>query len=423
MGLKAAETRLMTARPHRIYSVRSGSFLFLRVKGSQHFQKVLEEYEVRSVNCIALILAGGAGTRLGVLTKIIAKPAIPFGGKYRLIDFSLSNCCNSGIDSIGVLTPPSPFSLQDKIMGANACKIYVLPPNSGSRVPYKGTADAVYQNIKFVDQWNPACVIILSGDHIYRMDYRPFLAFHRDKKADVTIAGIEVPWDEAYRFGIFTTREDQSIATFIEKPVRPDNNLASMGVYIFSWPYLKKILEQDAADLQSAHDFGKNIIPKILTSGGQSYAYLFTDYWRDVGTIQSFYDAHMDLLGKPPLFDLNDNRWPLYTSCPNTLSHVQIFFDHIRNSLISSCSVINGAVRDSVIFPGTRIGRGAYVSRSVIMTGAYVGAGQYLDCALLCPCALSNKEDVIETNDFSPKVKIIRTADLGKFKAVLSIRT
>jgi len=386
---------------------------------------------VGSKECIALILAGGAGTRLGVLTKKIAKPAIPFGGKYRLIDFSLSNCCNSGIDSVGVLTLPGPFSLQDKIMGdksnfayrANVSKIYILPPNSGSRNPYKGTADAVYQNIKFVDQWNPSCVIILSGDHIYRMDYRPFLAFHRNKKANVTLAGIEVPWAEASRFGILTTRDDQSIATFIEKPVRPDNNLASMGVYLFSWPYLKKILAQDAADLQSEHDFGKNIIPKILTNGAQSYAYIFTAYWRDVGTVQSFYDAHMDLLGKTPLFDIDDDRWPIYTSCPNTLSHVHMLFDQIRNSLISSCSIINGEVRDSVLFPGTIIGKYAHVSRSVIMTGAYVGAGEYLDCAVLCPCAIANRKVTRDRIEFLAKVKIIGTADSRKFRTVFSIRS
>ncbi|MBO6060893.1 MAG: glucose-1-phosphate adenylyltransferase, partial [Clostridia bacterium] len=279
---------------------------------------------------IAMLLAGGQGSRLGVLTKSMAKPAVPFGGKYRIIDFPLSNCVNSDIDTVGVLTQYEPLALNaylgsgqpwdlDRMNGG----VFVLPPYvSGSEGQwYSGTANAVCQNIPFIDQYDPEYVLILSGDHIYKMDYSKMLRFHEENKADATIAVLTVPMEEASRFGIMNTDEEGRITEFEEKPKQPKSNKASMGIYIFNWRILRPYLLDDDADPSSSHDFGKNIIPKLLSSGAALYAYGFTGYWKDVGTISSLWEANMDLLGKDPEFRLADKEQRIYSKSPAMPPH------------------------------------------------------------------------------------------------------
>ena len=272
-----------------------------------------------------MLLAGGQGSRLGILTKVMAKPAIPFGGKYRIIDFPLSNCSNSGIDTVGVLTQYQPLELNSYIgsgqpwdLDLNDGGVFVLPPYSRGKSGewYRGTANAIYQNIPFIEQFNPEYVLILSGDHIYKMDYNEMIKFHRKNRADATIAVLQVPWEEASRFGIMNTDGENVITDFEEKPAKPRSNKASMGVYVFSWPILKQYLINDEADPNSKNDFGKNIIPKMLSDGCRMLAYAFEGYWKDVGTIESLWEANMDLLRQPAAFDLYDNRWRIYARNP-----------------------------------------------------------------------------------------------------------
>ena len=274
---------------------------------------------------IAMLLAGGQGSRLGLLTKVMAKPAVPFGGRYRIIDFPLSNCTNSGIDTVGVLTQYQPLELNSYIgsgqpwdLDLSGGGVFVLPPYvSGSEGRwYSGTANAIYQNMSFIEQYDPEYVLILSGDHIYKMDYSLMLDAHIRKNADITIAVRPVPWKNASSFGIMNADEDGRIFEFEEKPKEPKSNLASMGVYIFTWSMLKKYLTEDNANPESDNDFGKNIIPAMLKDGRRLYAYAFEDYWKDVGTIASLWEAHMDLLKQPPEFNLNDHRWPIYARTP-----------------------------------------------------------------------------------------------------------
>lgn len=331
---------------------------------------------------IAMLLAGGQGSRLGVLTKSMAKPAVPFGGKYRIIDFPLSNCVNSDIDTVGVLTQYEPLALNaylgsgqpwdlDRMNGG----VFVLPPYvSGSQGQwYSGTANAIYQNIPFIDQYDPEYVLILSGDHIYKMDYSKMLAFHINKQADATIAVLTVPMEEASRFGIMNADENDRIIDFEEKPKHPKSNKASMGIYIFNWRLLRPYLVADEADIASDHDFGKNIIPKLLRSGAGLYAWSFNGYWKDVGTIKSLWEANMDLIGREPEFRLADKDWRIYSKSPALPPHYIGSEAEVSNSLVSEGCVVYGRVGHSVLFTGAHIGVNAVVEDSIVMPNAVVG--------------------------------------------------
>ncbi|MBP2628485.1 MAG: glgC 4 [Firmicutes bacterium] len=354
--------------------------------------------------CISMILAGGQGTRLAALTSKIPKPAIPFGGMCRLIDFTLSNCCNSGIDTVGVLTSKYPFEISEQIgsgIGKNShstCSdVYTLPPSiykSGDD-SYAGTANAIYQNINFIEQFNPEYVLILSGDHVYKMNYNLLLDYHKDKGADTTISVIEVPWADASRFGIMATLPDGTITDFAEKPVFPKSNLASMGVYIFSWPRLKYFLELDEATPNSCHDFGKDIIPSMLAQGGKVFAYHFNDYWKDVGTVEGFHAAHMDLLLSPPAFIIQEEAWPVYSTLPSCLSHQATKMAPANKSLISNKCSILGEIEGAVIFPDTYIDKLAIVKNSVVMPGARIGPGAYIEQAIIGPWAVVEKDCIV----------------------------
>lgn len=344
--------------------------------------------------CIAMLLAGGQGSRLCSLTKNIAKPAVPFGGKYRIIDFTLSNCTNSGIDTVGVLTQYQPLLLHSYIGIGSAWDldrknggVTVLPPYSVSSGMkwYEGTANAVYQNINYIEQYDPDYVLILSGDHIYKMDYRKMLDYHMIKRADVTISVIEVPWSEASRFGIMNTNEQMEIIEFEEKPANPKNNLASMGIYIFNWPLLKEYLQMDNANPHSSHDFGKDVIPLLLREKKRLIAYPFKGYWKDVGTVKSLWEANMDLLNEENELDLFDRSWRIYSVNPN--QPPQYISDEavVIHSLINEGCVVEGNVEHSVLFQGVHIGKGAVVKDCVIMPDAVIGEGVYIERAIVPP--------------------------------------
>ena len=333
--------------------------------------------------CVAMILAGGQGSRLGVLTKNVAKPAVPFGGKYRIIDFPLSNCHNSGLDTVGVLTQYQPFELHSYLgigspwdLDRKTGGMFVLPPFVKARGGewYKGTANAIHQNANFIDQFEPQYVLILSGDHIYKMDYSKMIDFHKKSGAEATIAVIEVPWEEASRFGIMNTNNDNSIAEFEEKPKRPKNNLASMGVYVFDWPLLKKYLGDDDEDKSSSHDFGKNIIPQMLKDKHKLFAYPFRGYWKDVGTVESLWEANMDLIVDNPPFNLHEQDWRIYSVNPTQPPHFIAAGGKVSCSLISEGCQIGGTVEHSVLFPGITVGEGTVIKHSVIMPGVIIGA-------------------------------------------------
>ncbi|MDD4600181.1 Glucose-1-phosphate adenylyltransferase [bioreactor metagenome] len=339
---------------------------------------------MRKKECIAMILAGGQGSRLGLLTKKVAKPAVPFGGKYRIIDFTLSNCRNSQIDTVGVLTQYQPFALNSYIGLGSAWDLdhrdggaFTLPPytkESGAEW-YKGTADAIWQNIHFIERYNPSYVLVLSGDHIYTMDYAKMIDYHKAKKADATISVLEVPWNEASRFGIMSTADTGRITDFQEKPANPNSNLASMGIYIFNWKHLKKHLEEDSNDFTSSHDFGKNVIPKMLGEGHRLFAYPFQGYWKDVGTVDSFWEANMDLLAEEPQLDIYNPDWRIYSVNPTRPPHYIAAGAKVSRSLISEGCLILGEVEDSVIFPGVCIGEGARIIKSIVMPYVNIGAG------------------------------------------------
>jgi glucose-1-phosphate adenylyltransferase len=341
---------------------------------------------------IAMLLAGGQGSRLGVLTKSMAKPAVPFGGKYRIIDFPLSNCVNSDIDTVGVLTQYEPLALNaylgsgqpwdlDRMNGG----VFVLPPYvSGSQGQwYSGTANAIYQNIPFIDQYEPEYVLILSGDHIYKMDYAKMLDFHIEKKADATIAVLTVPMEEASRFGIMNTDDEGRIVEFEEKPPVPKSNKASMGIYIFNWKILRPYLVADEADERSSHDFGKNIIPNLLDSGAKLFAYGFEGYWKDVGTIGSLWEANMDLLGSKPEFKLADKEWRIYSKSPAMPPHYIGSAAEVRNSLVSEGCVVYGKAENSVLFTGAHIGTGAVIKDSIIMPNDQIGDGAVINKSII----------------------------------------
>jgi glucose-1-phosphate adenylyltransferase len=348
---------------------------------------------MKSKECVAMILAGGQGSRLGSLTKKIAKPAVPFGGKYRIIDFTLSNCHNSGMDMVGVLTQYQPLALHNYIGIGSAWDldrknggVYVLPPCLRERGGewYKGTADAIYQNLNFIDLVQAEYVLVLSGDHIYKMNYGRMLDYHKKMRADATIAVIEVPWEEAPRFGIMNTTEDGRINEFDEKPKHPKNNLASMGVYIFNTSLLKKFLKADAIDSKSSHDFGKNVIPKMLKENCGLYAYQFFGYWKDVGTVDSFWEANMDLLNHDCQLDLYDPAWRIYSVNATRPPHYIAPTAKVKRALISEGSQIFGEVDHSVIFPGVIVGEGAQVVDSVLMPYAVIAPGAVIHKAIVC---------------------------------------
>ena len=342
--------------------------------------------------CVAMLLAGGQGSRLGILTADVAKPAIPYGGKYRILDFPLSNCTNSGIDVVGVLTQYRPLLLNAYIGSGSPWDldlahggVYVLPPyvTGKSGEWYSGTANAIYQNIQFIEQFNTDYVLILSGDHIYKMDYNKMLQFHIQNNADCTIAVREVPWDEASRFGIMNTNEDNSISEFEEKPAHPKSNKASMGVYIFTWEKLRQYLVADAEDPNSSNDFGKNIIPKMLDDQQRMFAYDFEGYWKDVGTIESLWEANMDLLTLPMPIDLYDAKWRIYGRNPGLAPHFIAEGASVRNSLITEGCEVYGHVDHSVIFSGVTIREGATVKDSVVMPGAVIERGAQVQRAIV----------------------------------------
>lgn len=357
--------------------------------------------------CIAMLLAGGQGSRLGLLTKVMAKPAVPFGGKYRIIDFPLSNCANSNIDTVGVLTQYQPLELNSYIgsgqpwdLDLSYGGVFVLPPymTAKSGEWYSGTANAIFQNISFIQQFDPEYVLILSGDHIYKMDYNRMLNFHIERNADVTIAVRPVPWEVAPSFGIMNVDEDNNIIEFEEKPKQPKSNLASMGVYIFTWKVLKEYLINDNADPNSKNDFGKNIIPNLLNDKKALLAYAFTDYWKDVGTIASLWEANMDLLKQPPEFDLTDPRWKIYSRTPVMPPHFIGDDAIVQNSMVTEGCEIYGSVKDSVLFAGVKIAAGAIVEDSVLMPGTRVEAGAVVrrcivaeDCVISAGCKVGEE--------------------------------
>lgn len=341
---------------------------------------------------IAMILAGGQGTRLGILTKKIAKPAVPFGGKYRIIDFPLSNCSNSGIDTVGVLTQYQPLILNTHIgigspwdLDRRNGGVALLPPfmqEDGGNW-YKGTANAIYQNISFVDHYDPEYVLILSGDHIYKMDYSKMLEYHKERQADATIAVIEVPMKEASRFGIMNTRDNNEIYEFDEKPKKPKSNLASMGIYIFNWKTLKKYLKDDEGDRESSNDFGKNIIPKMLNAGLNLYAYRFEGYWKDVGTVESLWEANMDLIDDTNELNIHDNEWKIYSVNPMRPAQYIGSNADVKGSLIVEGCIIHGEVKNSVLFPGVYVGKNSKIVDSVIMENTKIGDNVVIEKAII----------------------------------------
>ncbi len=342
--------------------------------------------------CVAMLLAGGQGSRLGVLTKNTAKPAVPFGGKYRIIDFPLSNCTNSGIDTIGVLTQYKPLKLNsyigigqpwdlDRLNGG----VTILPPYMKQTAGewYSGTANAICQNIEFIEAYQPEYVLILSGDQIYKMDYSAMLAYHEEKKADVTIAILEVPWEDASRFGIMNTDENDKVYEFVEKPKNPISNKASMGIYIFKWKKLRQYLMEDQRTSGSSNDFGKDIIPKMLQDGEQMYAFPFKGYWRDVGTIQSLWEANMDLLEESPELDLYDPGWRIYSRNPVEPPHYIARGANVRSCIITEGGMIYGDVNHSVLFAGVTVGKGSRVHNSILMPNVKIGENTIIENAII----------------------------------------
>ncbi len=346
----------------------------------------------RKKECVAMLLAGGQGSRLYALTNNIAKPAVPFGAKYRIIDFPLSNCINSGIDTVGVLTQYQPLVLNEYIgngqpwdLDRNFGGVHVLSPyqKKAKSAWYEGTANAIYQNLNFIKMYNPDYVLILSGDHIYKMDYSKMLRAHIEKGADCTIAAIDVPLKEASRFGILNTNADGSIYEFEEKPKQPKSTLASMGVYIFTAEKMYKYLEEDENDPESSKDFGKNVLPAMLNAGEKMFAYQFEGYWKDVGTISSLWEANMDLLGEEPAFDVSDPSWKIHSR--NPLAPPEYLGENsiVKNSMIALGSEVYGTLVNSVISSNVVIEEGAVVEDSVIMSGSVIKKGAHVKYSII----------------------------------------
>lgn len=358
--------------------------------------------------CIALVLAGGQGSRLGILTSKLAKPAVPFGGKYRIIDFTLSNCANSGIDTVGVLTQYEPLTLNSYIgvgshwgLDRKNGGVTVLPPyvrKTGGKW-YMGTADAIYQNMDYIDIYNPEYVLILSGDHIYKMDYSLMLEEHIKNKADLTIAAMTVNLEEASRFGIIITNVLGEIIQFQEKPKKPKSDLASMGVYIFTWEKLKAYLTADASLDVTLHDFGKDIIPAMLKDNQRLYTYRFNSYWKDVGTIESFWEANMDLLDERNKLNLSDRNWKIYSVNPAKPPHYIGVSANVSNSLVTEGCSIEGSVENSVVFPGVVIKKGASIRNCVVMTGTTIEENTIVDNSIIGEETIIEKSCIIGLGD------------------------
>ena len=354
----------------------------------------------RKKECVAMLLAGGQGSRLYVLTKNVAKPAVPFGGKYRIIDFPLSNCINSGLDTVGVLTQYEPHVLNayigsgqtwdlDRLRGG----VSVLPPYQRGKASewYKGTANAIYQNIPFIADYDPEYVLILSGDHIYKMDYNKMLRQHKETGADATIAVLDVPLSEASRFGIMNCKPDGTIYEFEEKPKEPKSTLASMGIYIFSWKKLRKYLEEDEANSKSSNDFGKDIIPAMLANGEKMVSYRFEGYWKDVGTIESLWEANMDLLSPNSGLNLSDDSWKIYGRTTGSPPHFTAKGAKVQHTLLSEGCEIAGNVSESVLFSDVKVAKNANVEYSILMPGAVVEEGANVRYAIVASGAVIAK--------------------------------
>ena len=361
----------------------------------------------KKTECIAMLLAGGQGSRLGVLTKNIAKPAVPYGGKYRIIDFPLSNCVNSGIYTVGVLTQYQPLELNGYIGNGGPWDldranggVHILSPYQQIQGTewYKGTANAIYQNIQFIDRYNPEYVAILSGDHIYKMDYAKMLQFHKEKDAACTIAMLEVPWEEASRFGLRFVDDDGRITAFEEKPKNPKSNKASMGVYMFTWEKLRQYLIDDENDPESSNDFGKNVIPAMHEAGERLFAYGFDGYWKDVGTIDSLWEANLDLLNPKVNIDLSDTTWKIYgrgeNSAPQYISDTAV----VENSIVAAGSEIEGKIDYSVLFNDVVVEEGAYVDYSIVMPGAVIKKGAVVQYAMVAENAVIEEGAVVGEN-------------------------
>ncbi len=360
-------------------------------------------------NMLAMILAGGRGSRLHELTNKVAKPAVSYGGKYRIVDFPLSNCANSGVDIVGVLTQYESVLLNSYVaaggrwgLDARESGVFVLPPREKADADldvYRGTADAISQNIDFIDKYSPEYVLILSGDHIYKMDYDKMLTYHKEMNADATIAVIEVPMKEASRFGIMNADETGRILEFEEKPEHPKSNLASMGIYIFNWKLLRRILLADMKNADSHHDFGKDIIPGLLNDGKTLAAYKFKGYWKDVGTIDSLWEANMDLLNSHNELNLNDPTWKIYTEDSPALPQYIGPNANVDKAFITQGCVVEGEVKGSVLFTGCRVGEGARIIDSVLMPGVEVEAGAVVQRALVADNVKIGKEAKVGSAD------------------------
>ena len=332
--------------------------------------------------CVAMLLAGGQGSRLGALTRRIAKPAVSFGGKYRIIDFSLSNCVNSGIDTVGVLVQYRPMILSRYLgtgeawdLDVSTGGVHILPPYSTEVGAswYNGTADAIYHNVDFIDSYDPEYVLILSGDHLYEMDYKKMLDYHKANKADLTVSVIGVPMEEASRFGIMSVDEGDKITRFTEKPKNPDSNLASMGIYIFSWPVLKKALNADHENKSSDNDFGKDIIPMLLSEGKRLFAYRFEGYWKDVGTIESYFDAQMDLMRPGSGFDIVNGDMVVFSNPSIDPPHYISPTGQVTGSMVCNGCVVKGKVRDSILSSGSKVAKGALIKDCILLPNSSVG--------------------------------------------------
>lgn len=371
---------------------------------------------MKKTKCVAMLLAGGQGSRLGVLTKKIAKPAVPYGGKYRIIDFPLSNCINSGIGTVGVLTQYQPLELNDYIGSGKPWDldrlyggVHILPPYQKSKGGdwYKGTANAIYQNMNFIERYNPEYVLILSGDHIYKMDYSDMIELHEKENADATIAVLNVSLEEASRFGIMNADKNGVIYEFEEKPKHPKSTLASMGIYVFKWEKLKKYLTADENNTNSSNDFGKDIIPAMLSSGEKMIVYRFEDYWKDVGTVESLWDANLDLLNPNLNLDLSDKNWKIYSRTRALPPHYIDKIATVENSLITDGCDISGKLDFSILFENVTVEENAVVEYSLVMPGAVIKKGAKVRYAIVAENSVieenavigKSPEDCAETND------------------------
>lgn len=370
----------------------------------------------RQKECVAMLLAGGQGSRLYALTSKIAKPAVPFGGKYRIIDFPLSNCVNSGIDTVGVLTQYQPLVLNDYIGNGQPWDldrtyggVHILSPYQAKHGSewYKGTANAIYQNLPFIQRYNPEYVLILSGDHIYKMNYDKMLAFHKKNGADVTVATIRVPMSEASRFGIVNTGKNGKIEQFEEKPANPKSDLASMGIYIFTAEKLYKYLEKDEQTPNSSNDFGKNILPDMLSAGEKMYAYVFSGYWKDVGTIDSLYDANMDLLGEKPVFDIADYNWRIHSRNPVAPPHYIGPDGVVTRSIVALGCEVDGTVKNSVLSSNVKVEEGAVIEGSVVFSGCTIARGAHIVNAIIDENVVIGENAVVGSGETPRKITVL----------------